>query len=377
MCFSYIVISVALSKSTTNINKLSTVLDTTSQHNQIFPLAASTNAPFEQTFRITISLPLGQLFVVRVGAKTKLSTLLEMVCSNKLLEKDKFVFTHPTNVDQIFDLSLTIGEVGLNEIRLAHKTARRNIDEQPVKYRLQPQENRYVNRPQSMFVNKSSPSPYSSTTSLNSTDSSGINSSLRSTNGSHLPVVPTRKKRIAPRPPSQNSIPEDAEQRRGSNDGRKQDDDAIFKRPLDRKDFHVSSPNLSPGGHLNGGMKYKDFHVSNGNIYTINEPSGDNSLSGSDITNSSDGGIGKSTASDRPMSMMCDLRYNAGDRYGCNGLNGNGYGSYIDDGNRSRTPSEASESIKDGGFPEPIPRKKVVVVGEYLILFTIDRGISE
>lgn len=59
------------------------------------PLAASSNAPFEQTFRITICLPRDQLYVVRVGAKTKLRNLLEMVCFNKQLDMDKYEFRHP------------------------------------------------------------------------------------------------------------------------------------------------------------------------------------------------------------------------------------------------------------------------------------------
>lgn len=301
--------------------------------------------------------------MVRIGAKTKLSTLLDMVCTNKLLEKEKYEFTHPSNWHQVFDLELTIGEVGLNEIRLAHKTTVPPPPSSVVKFRTSDNhhhQNRYVARPQSMFVTKSTPSPYSSTTSLNSTDSSGIAPSLRS-NGSHMPVAPSRKKRMAPRPPSQNSIPEDNEQLRHNGD--KRDDDAIFKRPLDRKDFHVSSPNLSHSTHLNGGIKYKDFHVSNGNIYTINEPSGDNSLSGSDITNGSDGGIGKSTVIGRPMSLICSLPYD--ERFDGGDLNGNRFSSFLDDGHHSRASSEASESTRDGGFPEPKPRQKVVV-GMYI-----------
>lgn len=85
-----------LSKSSTNLNRSTTNLDATSQHNKITPLATSTNAPFEQTFRITICLPLDQLYVARVGAKTKLVDVLAMVCTNKLLDPSKFEFRHPS-----------------------------------------------------------------------------------------------------------------------------------------------------------------------------------------------------------------------------------------------------------------------------------------
>lgn len=80
-----------MSKSVSNLS----TLDTTSQHNKIIPLSASTNAPFEQTYRITICLPKDQMFVVRVGAKTKLRQLLDTVCHSKQLDRDKYEFRHP------------------------------------------------------------------------------------------------------------------------------------------------------------------------------------------------------------------------------------------------------------------------------------------
>lgn len=53
------------------------------------------NAPFEQTYRITVALPRDQLYVVRVGAKTKLDQILDMTCAAKQLDRDKFHFRHP------------------------------------------------------------------------------------------------------------------------------------------------------------------------------------------------------------------------------------------------------------------------------------------
>lgn len=67
-----------------------------SQYNKIKPLAVNTNAPFEQSFRVTICLPLDQLYVARVGAKTKLYEVLNMVCRDKLLDPNKFEFRHPS-----------------------------------------------------------------------------------------------------------------------------------------------------------------------------------------------------------------------------------------------------------------------------------------
>lgn len=78
----------ALTRSTTNPEGIS-------PQNKIVPLATIPNAPFEQTFRITVYLPFGQLFVARIGAKTKLSELLSTICTNKSLDSNKFEFKHP------------------------------------------------------------------------------------------------------------------------------------------------------------------------------------------------------------------------------------------------------------------------------------------
>lgn len=77
-----------LSQSTTNLEEIA-------PQNKILPLAVP-NAPFEQLFRITVYLPLGQLYVARIGAKTKLSDLLQTICMDKSLDSRKFEFRHPS-----------------------------------------------------------------------------------------------------------------------------------------------------------------------------------------------------------------------------------------------------------------------------------------
>lgn len=79
----------AISRSTAN-------LEVISPQNQITPLTTVHNAPFEQTFRITVYLPLQQLYVTRIGAKTKLMELLNKICMNKSLDSNKFEFRHPS-----------------------------------------------------------------------------------------------------------------------------------------------------------------------------------------------------------------------------------------------------------------------------------------
>lgn len=95
--------STSLSKSTAqtlarpSVNPLANPDEITPQ-NKIVPLTTIPNAPFEQTFRITIYLPHGQLYVARIGAKTKLCELLNTICANKSLDSNKFEFKHPSEL---------------------------------------------------------------------------------------------------------------------------------------------------------------------------------------------------------------------------------------------------------------------------------------
>lgn len=188
-------------------------------------------------------LPKKQLYVERIGAKTKLATLMDKICENKHLSADKYEFRHPGDMSQAFDNDKTIGEVGLNELQLVLKTEsrfsndfRRFHADDMVKYKSSVPDS-VSSSETSRNYNKNvlqKTSPYSSTTSLNSLDSTGMNLTAKT----QPPVAPTRKKRAAPRPPSQNSIPEQEIFGTTLN---------VFKEPhsiLPRKNFHVSSPQL-------------------------------------------------------------------------------------------------------------------------------------
>lgn len=242
----------------------------------------------------------------------------------------------------MFELDLTIGEVGLNEIRLAPKSCHAAAATEDIKFRTHSNHsvlqsthvqsdyrftviNHNQQRPHTM-----SASPYSSTNSLNSTDSSGPNFSLRS---NVMPSVPCRKKRVAPRPPSQNSIPEDTEQ-----NGEKMNaagvDDGVFKRPqLIRQNFHVSSPNLM------------QTHLTRRNKQEASDS--DISLTGREHTTKIIATADDSSLS-RPLSMPSheDEIVNG---------KGNAYGSRT----HSRTSSDTSD--RDGNWPEPVPRKRIFI----------------
>lgn len=230
------------SRSKTNLSKTASTstsnLDTSSQYNKIMPIV--NNAPFEQTFRVTVYLPKQQLYVERIGAKTQLETLLANICESKHLTFDKYEFRHPSDLSQSFDNTKTIGEVGLNELKLVLKTESRFSNnfhrfhaDDVMKYKSNVPDS--ISSEENSRNNYKKTSPYSSTTSLNSLDSTGMNLTTKP----QAPVAPARKKRAAPRPPSQNSIPE--QEIYSSNL-------TVFKEPpqsiLPKKSFHVSSPQL-------------------------------------------------------------------------------------------------------------------------------------
>ncbi|ALC48339.1 ptr [Drosophila busckii] len=220
-----------LSKSTTQLHHLSTDasihnINEASQldYNRITPLpAATSNAPFEQTFRITVLLPKDQLYVSRLGARVPLSKLLSLVCDNKQLDADKYEFRSPVDASQVYSLESSIGAVGLSEIRLCHKSESYdsfNADSMLKFQRTATARDSMSSssdfsssrHSQSKLTLAKTPSPYSSSNSLNSMDSTGMNYT-------RTPVVvppakvmaaPPRKKRVAPRPPSQLAIPEQA-----------------------------------------------------------------------------------------------------------------------------------------------------------------------
>lgn len=139
----------------------------------------------------------------------------------------------------VFSNEFTIGEVGLNEIRLVPLSESRHSEDHFTSAELARMRAGNRNSYAAPSINGSaghshrngySKSPYSSTTSLNSMESGQTRPAYQRqqspmSNGGQ-PVAPVRKKRAAPRPPSQGVIPEDSA-------------------TIRHKNFHVSSPNLT------------------------------------------------------------------------------------------------------------------------------------
>uniref|UniRef100_A0A0A1XCU5 WH2 domain-containing protein n=1 Tax=Zeugodacus cucurbitae TaxID=28588 RepID=A0A0A1XCU5_ZEUCU len=281
-----------LSKSSTNLNSLSvssTNINETSQleYNRITPLpAATSNAPFEQTFRITVLLPKDQLYVARLGARVPLSKLLELVCENKLLDATKYEFRNPVDSSQVYSCDLTIGAVGLSEIRLCNKSesyGNFNADEIIKLHRTAIIRDSLSSSEFSSRYSKhttKTTSPYSSSNSLNSMDSTGMNCirtpvsppATLTTSTLTTPTkisAPPRKKRAAPRPPSQTAIPEKAvlvtngEATTKDTNSNTIDNLEVPDGSLSHKNRFVSTPNLSTSPEV------KAFN-SNGHINSLN-----------------------------------------------------------------------------------------------------------
>ncbi|EDW29633.1 GL24033, partial [Drosophila persimilis] len=191
------------------------------EYNRITPIPAVTsNAPFEQTFRITVLLPKDQLYVVRLGARVPLRKLLELVCDNKQLDLNKYEFRSPVDASQVYSCESTIGAVGLSEIRLCHKSESYDSYNGDAIAKFQRtgtardslSSSSDFSSSRHSKVTAKTPSPYSSTNSLNSMDSTGMNYTRTPVFVPAPPAKvmapPPRKKRVAPRPPSQHCIPE-------------------------------------------------------------------------------------------------------------------------------------------------------------------------
>ncbi|XP_041448669.1 LOW QUALITY PROTEIN: mucin-5AC [Drosophila obscura] len=251
-----------LSKSTTQLHHLSREMEISEasqlEYNRITPIPAVTSsAPFEQTFRITVLLPKDQLYVARLGARVPLRKLLEMVCDNKELDLNKYEFRSPVDASQVYSCESTIGTVGLSEIRLCHKSESYDSFNGDAMAKFQRtgtardslSSSSDFSSSRNSKVTAKTPSPYSSTNSLNSMDSTGMNYTRTPVFVPAPPAKvmapPPRKKRVAPRPPSQHCIPEqsvpESEPERAPKSAAEPAYAVIVKRPQ----LCMSTPNLS------------------------------------------------------------------------------------------------------------------------------------
>jgi len=68
---------------------------------------------FQTTHRVTINLPLGQKYVVRVRPDISLSELFDMGVAYKSLDPARHRLCHPTNPDMALDVNAPLNSYGI------------------------------------------------------------------------------------------------------------------------------------------------------------------------------------------------------------------------------------------------------------------------
>ncbi|XP_076636799.1 uncharacterized protein LOC143349430 isoform X4 [Colletes latitarsis] len=169
------------------------------------------NQPFETTFRLQqVHLPRNQLYVSRVSPKMNLGEILDEVCREKNLDRNKYELRHPANLEETLDLSLSLQDYHLQEVTLYAKQGRTlgaALSTQDIMALQRQEERRRQQAKQGVFgfVFKKSKEGSLSTDSLGGRSASPARSDEtgRSTSPLYPPTRPQRKRRPAPKPPVQ------------------------------------------------------------------------------------------------------------------------------------------------------------------------------
>ncbi|KAL4148818.1 hypothetical protein QTP88_002969 [Uroleucon formosanum] len=154
--------------------------------------------PFEQTFRLQVHLPRNQLYVSRISPKTQLNNILKQVCFEKNLDPAKYTLRKPDKLNEPLDLTKTLVEYKLQQLSLVLNT-----------------NSTLIGGLSSDDIMSRAPKKFSCDDSLSSGSLGGRSlSPTRSDESSDtprrhplmvkvLPSRPVRKRRLAPKPPSQ------------------------------------------------------------------------------------------------------------------------------------------------------------------------------
>ncbi|CAH1714044.1 cordon-bleu protein-like 1 isoform X3 [Aphis gossypii] len=159
--------------------------------------------PFEQTFRLQVHLPRNQLYVSRISPKTQLNNILKQVCFEKNLDPTKYTLRKPDKLNEPLDLSKTLVEYKLQQLSLVLNTNRTligGLSSDDIMSRA----SKKFSCDDSLSSGSLGGRSLSPTRSDESSDTP-----RRSLMVKVLPSRPVRKRRLAPKPPSQQrSAPE-------------------------------------------------------------------------------------------------------------------------------------------------------------------------
>ncbi|XP_028981751.1 uncharacterized protein LOC107035734 isoform X1 [Diachasma alloeum] len=170
--------------------------------------AKQPNQPFETTFRLQVHLPRNQLYVSRVSPKMNLGEIIEEVCREKNLDRNKYELRHPGNHEEVLDLSLSLQDYHLQEVTLYAKQGQSlgsALSSQDIMALQRQEERRRQQAKQSVFgfMFRKSKESSLSTDSLGGRSVSPAHSDETGRSVSPLapPTRPQRKRRPAPNPP--------------------------------------------------------------------------------------------------------------------------------------------------------------------------------
>ncbi|XP_022161869.1 uncharacterized protein LOC111027763 isoform X2 [Myzus persicae] len=200
--------------------------------------------PFEQTFRLQVHLPRNQLYVSRISPKTQLNSILKQVCFEKNLDPAKYTLRKPDKLNEPLDLSKTLVEYKLQQLSLVLNTNRT-----------------LIGGLSSDDIMSRAPKKFSCDDSLSSGSLGGRSlSPTRSDESSDtprrhplmvkvLPSRPVRKRRLAPKPPSQQrNAPEQTiiSHSRNSSDSSGYHESSVLSDAVDCSVGMTRSGNFSP-----------------------------------------------------------------------------------------------------------------------------------
>ncbi|XP_063987830.1 cordon-bleu protein-like 1 isoform X6 [Diachasmimorpha longicaudata] len=170
--------------------------------------AKQPNQPFETTFRLQVHLPRNQLYVSRVSPKMNLGEIIDEVCREKNLDRNKYELRHPGNHQEVLDLSLSLQDYHLQEVTLYAKQGQSlgsALSSQDIMALQRQEERRRQQAKQSVFgfMFRKSKESSLSTDSLGGRSVSPAHSDETGRSVSPLapPTRPQRKRRPAPNPP--------------------------------------------------------------------------------------------------------------------------------------------------------------------------------
>ncbi|VVC25140.1 Hypothetical protein CINCED_3A013702 [Cinara cedri] len=163
------------------------------------PIVKCVTKPFEQTFRLQVHLPRNQLYVARISPKTQLSQILKQVCFEKNLDSAKYTLRKPDKLNEPLDLGKSLVDYKIQQLSLVLNTNRTLIGGLSSDDIMQ-------SRPPKQFScddSLSSGSLGGRSLSPTRSDESSDTPRSRPLMVKVLPSRPVRKRRLAPKPPSQ------------------------------------------------------------------------------------------------------------------------------------------------------------------------------